>query len=204
MNPSLSSNQLHVYGDYYIDYNKYPRKDEKSRIIDIMLINYFMYEEYLKKISICYKEAYQNYNECKDYYFLFEFSIESLKLKKNYEAREIINIMKDINFLISSSNNIEILQQQLKRKNRLDVILYFYLKNKDHYMNIFESLEKAKIAYFQGKEYQVKFDINQDFYNYRQSQIYSALELIEIYVYTQYLLKRKIKLDLPIPKYLIN
>ena len=75
MNPSLSSNQLHVYGDYYIDYNKYPRKDEKSRIIDIMLINYFMYEEYLKKISICYKEAYQNYNECKDYYFLFEFPL---------------------------------------------------------------------------------------------------------------------------------
>ena len=163
-----------------------------------------MYEEYLKKISMCYKEAYQNYNECKDYFFLFEFSIESLKLKKNYEAREIINIMKDINFLISSSNNIEVLQQQLKRKNRLDVILYFYLKNKDHYMNIFESLEKAKIAYFQGKEYQVKFDINQDFYSYKQAQIYSALELIEIYVYTQYLLKRKIKLDLPIPKYLIN
>lgn len=199
-----SSNQLHVYGDYYIDYSKYPRKDEKSRIIDIMLINYFMYEEYLKKISICYKDAYQKYNECKDYFFLFEFSIESLKLKKNYEAREIINIMKEINFLISSSNNIEILQQQLKRKNRLDVILYFYLKNKDHYMNIFESLEKAKIAYFQGKEYQVKFDINQDFYNYTQSQIYTALELIEIYIYTQYLLKRKIKLDLPIPKYLIN
>jgi hypothetical protein len=204
MNSSHSSNQLHVYGDYYIDYNKYPRKDEKSRIIDIMLINYFMYEEYLKKISMCYKDAYQNYNECKDYFFLFEFSIESLKLKKNYEAREIINIMKDINFLISSSNNIEVLQQQLKRKNRLDVILYFYLKNKDHYMNIFESLEKAKIAYFQGKEYQVKFDINQDFYSYNQAQIYSALELIEIYVYTQYLLKRKIKLDLPIPKYLIN
>ena len=200
----MSNNQLHIYGDYYINFNKYPRKDEKSRIIDIMLINYFMHEEYLKKVSICYKDAYMNYNECKDYYFIFEFKIEKLTLRKNYEAREIINIMKNINFLITTTNNLELIQQQLKKLNRLDIILYFYLKNKDHYMNIFESLEKAKLAYFQGKEFQVKFDSNQDFYNYKQSQIYSALEIIEIYVYTQYLLNRKIKLDLPIPKYLVN
>ena len=112
--------------------------------------------------------------------------------------------MQNINFILSSSSNIHDIQYKLKRLNRLDVILYFYLKNKDNYMHIFETLEKAKIAYFQGKEYTAKFDIAQDFYNQKKSINYSALELIEIYTYSQYLLKRKIKLDLPIPKYLTN
>ena len=71
-------------------------------------------------------------------------------------------------------------------------------------MYIFETLEKAKLSYFQGKEYNSKFDIAQDFYNQKITCNYSALELLEIYTYTQYLLKRKIKLDLPMPKYLIT
>lgn len=196
--------KLHIYGDYYINFDKYPRKNEQSRISDSMLITYFMHEEFLKKIAKSYIEAYRNYNECKDYFFLFHFKIDKLELKKNYEAREIIKIMQDINLIITSYGNIVDIQNKLKRLNRLDVILYFYLKNKDNYMNIFESLEKAKIAYFQGKEYNVKFDSIFDFYKFQNSQNYTALELIEIYSYTQYLLKRKIKLALPIPKYLIN
>jgi hypothetical protein len=196
--------KLHVYGDYYINFDKYPRKNEQSRISDSMLITYFMHEEFLKKISKSYIEAYRNYNECKDYFFLFQFKIDKLELKKNYEAREIIKIMQDINLIITSYGNIIDIQNKLKRLNRLDVILYFYLKNKDGYMNIFESLEKAKIAYFQGREYNVKFDSIFDFYKFQNNQTYTALELIEIYSYTQYLLKRKIKLALPIPKYLIN
>ena len=197
-------NELQIYGDYYIKYDKYPRKDETMRINDIILITYFMHEEYLKKIANSYIESYRNYNDCKDYFFVFHFKIDKLQLKKNYEAREIINIMQNINLILSSSSNINDIQYKLKRLNRLDVILYFYLKNKDNYMYIFETLEKAKIAYFQGKEYNAKFDIAQDFYNQKKSINYSALELIEIYIYAQYLLKRKIKLDLPIPKYLVN
>lgn len=197
-------NQLHVYGEYYIEFDKYPRKDENTRINDIILITYFMHEEYLKKIANSYIEAYRNYNDCKDYFFVFQFKIDKLQLKKNYEAREIINIMQNINFILSSSTNIIDTQNKLKRLNRLDVILYFYLKNKDNYMYIFETLEKAKLSYFQGKEYNSKFDIAQDFYNQKITCNYSALELLEIYTYTQYLLKRKIKLDLPMPKYLIT
>tara|TARA_B100001173_G_scaffold287888_1_gene276604 strand:+ start:134 stop:730 length:597 start_codon:yes stop_codon:yes gene_type:complete len=197
-------NQLHVYGDYYINLDKYPRKNDKERINDIILITFFMNQEYLKKISKCYDEAFKNYNECKEYFFLFQFKIGDMNLKKNYNAIEIIQIMKDINFLISSNNNINLVSNMLKRMNRLDVILYFYLKNREIYMNIFECLEKAKISYFQGKEYNVKLYIPQDFYDFNQNSNYSGLELIEIYTYSQYLVKKKIIKNLPMPKYLIN
>ena len=197
--------QIHVYGDYYINMDKFPRKNENERISDIILITFFMNQEKLKKVSKCYDDAFKNYNECKEYYFLFDFKIGEINLKKNYNAQDIIKIMKDINFLISSNNNdINKISAMLKRMNRLDVILYFYLKNRDMYINIYESLEKAKISYFQSKEYSIKLYTPIDFYNYNINLNYNALELIEIYTYSQYLIKKKIIKNLPIPKYLIN
>ena len=55
-------NQLHVYGEYYIEFDKYPRKDENTRINDIILITYFMHEEYLKK-GIHYYPPIVDHNE---------------------------------------------------------------------------------------------------------------------------------------------
>ena len=112
--------------------------------------------------------------------------------------------MKNINFLISTNGNINLVSDMLKKMNRLDVILYFYLKNREIYMNVFECLEKAKVSYFQGKEYNVKLYVPQDFYDFNQNINYSALELIEIYTYSQHLVKKKIIKNLPMPKYLIN
>lgn len=196
--------KFQVYGDYYIDIDKYPRKKESERINDIILITFFMNQDYLKKISKCYDDAIRNHNECKEYFFLFQFKIGEMNLKKNYSAREIIQIMKNINFLISTNGNINLVSDMLKKMNRLDVILYFYLKNREIYMNVFECLEKAKISYFQGKEYNVKLYVPQDFYDFNQNINYSALELIEIYTYSQQLVKKKIIKNLPMPKYLIN
>jgi hypothetical protein len=190
-------NKINVYDNYNIDLNKYPRKDIKYRICDIVLITFFMNIEKLKKICNCYNESYQNYNDCKEYYFFMDFDYDNKKLKKNYSAKEIIRLMKDINFDINSKNN-------LKKYYKLDLILYFYLKNKEFFEKLFNDLEKANIFYFQGRNYNVKFDVPNDFYNYKQSNVYSALELFEIYKYSQYLIKNKIIKNLPLPKYLID
>ena len=190
-------NNLNIYDNYDIDLNKYPRKDIKYRICDIVLITFFMNIEKLKKICNCYNESYTSYNDCKEYYFFMDFDYDNEKLKKNYSAKEIISLMKDINFDIRVNNS-------LKKYDKLDLILYFYLKNKEFFEKLFNDLEKANIFYFQGRSYSIKFDVPYDFYNYKQSNVYSALELFEIYKYSQYLLKNKIIKNLPIPKYLIN
>lgn len=188
--------KINVYDNYDIDLNKYPRKELKYRICDIVLITFFMNIEKLKKICQCYNESYTSYNECKEYYFYMEFIYENEKLKKNYSAKEIITLMQNINIDIRANN--------IKKYNKLDLILYFYLKNKEFFEKLFSDLEKANIFYFQGRNYNVRFDVPFDFYNYKQSNVYSALELFEIYKYSHFLIKNKIIKNLPLPKYLID
>ena len=48
--------KINVYDNYDIDLNKYPRKELKFRICDIVLITFFMNIEKLKKICQCYNE----------------------------------------------------------------------------------------------------------------------------------------------------
>jgi hypothetical protein len=124
------------------------------------------------------KNAYYHYNECKEYFFYFEFLLEEEKINlKNYSAKELIHLMKTIEFGINSnSNNIQQLKFYLKRNPPIDIILYFYLRNKEYFQQLLSDLEKAKIAYFQGKNYTIKFNIPQDFYDYKQSNMYNALE----------------------------
>ena len=192
--------QLNIYDNYSIDLNKYPRKEIKYRITDIVLITLIMNIEQLKRICKCYNEAYNSYNKCKEYYFFLEFKLDDITLKKNYSAKSIISLMKEINYNLNlNQNNIK---KYLDHCDQLDVILYFYLKNKEFFEKLFEDLENAKIFYFQGRNFSIKFDVPYDFYNHRQSNIYSALELFEIYTYSQYLVKNKIIKNLPLPKYL--
>ena len=193
-------NNLNIYDNYNIDINKYPRKDLKYNICDIVLITFFINIEKLKRICKCYNEAYTNFNECKDYYFFFEFFDDKDKIimKKNYSAKEIISIMRQINYDIQIKNNIK------KKYEKLDIILYFYLKNKEFFEKLFNDLENSNQFYFQGRNYSIKFNLPKDFYNYNYSNVYNALELFEIYKYSQFLLKNKIIKNLPLPKYLIN
>jgi hypothetical protein len=196
--------KLNIYDNYTIDLNKYPRKELNYRITDIVLITLFSHIQQIKKICNCYQEAYNSYNEVKDYYFTFHFPISNTLNRKTYSAKEIITIMKEINFNIQQYQyNTNQLEHYLKYKNNpLDVTLFFYLKNKEFFEKLINDLEQSKIFYFQGRNYSIKFDVPYDFYNYKQSNLYSALELIEIYSYSQYLVKNKIIKNLPLPKYL--
>jgi len=195
---------INIYDNYQIDIKKYPRNQLQYRITDIILITFFMNCEQLSKILKCYEDAYYHHNECKEYFFYFEFLLEDKnKLRKNYSAKELIHLMKNIEFGINNNkNNNEQLKFYLRRNPPIDIILYFYLRNKEYFQQLLSDLEKAKIAYFQGKNYTIKFNIPQDFYDYKQSNMYNALEIFEIYSYSQYLVKNKIKKNLPVPKYL--
>ena len=69
--------KLHIYGDYEIDLNKYPRKNSDKEITDIILIIFLSHESYLKKLAESFDNAIKYHNECKEYYYTFKFNKES-------------------------------------------------------------------------------------------------------------------------------
>jgi hypothetical protein len=184
----MSNNDIEitVYDNYKIPFNKYPRNGTDKRETDIIIIIFLMHEEYLKKLSTSYSESLKYYHNCKEYFYIFNFEIDKIKEIKRYSAKDIMYLMQ-----IKSFDNISL----------IDKILYYYIKNKDFYVNLFESLEHAKSAYFERRDYNYRIIPPNDFYNNLSPKIYSAIELMEINSYTQFLIQNKIKRNLPIPKY---
>lgn len=186
-----------VYDNYEININKYPRIYTDKSKTDIIIIIFLMHEDFLKKLSKSFENALKYYNECKEYYYIFKFNKET----KKYSAQEIITLMNQINNFLKDNRNINTQISYLNNMHQIDKIFYFYIKNKDFYVNLFDSLEHAKLSYFERREYNYRITPPIDFYNNIQPQTYSALELMEINAYTQYLVKKKIIQELPIPKY---
>lgn len=178
--------EITVYDNYKISLNKYPRNDTDKRETDIIIITFLMYEEYLKKLANSYSESLKYYHNCKEYFYIFNFKIDKNKETKSYSAKDIILLMQLKNF-----DNVLL----------MDKIFYYYIKNKDFYLNLFESLEHAKSAYFQRREYNYRIIPPNDFYNNLTPKIYSAIELMELNSYAQFLIQNKIICNLPIPKY---
>ena len=186
-----------VYDNYEININKYPRIYTDKSKTDIIIIIFLMHEDFLKKLSKSFENALKYYNECKEYYYIFKFNKET----KKYSAQEIITLMNQINNFLKDNRNINTQISYLNNMHQIDKIFYFYIKNKDFYVNLFDSLEHAKLSYFERREYNYRITPPIDFYNNIQPQTYSALELMEINAYTQYLVKKKIIQELPILKY---
>ena len=186
-----------VYDDYEISLYKYPRIDTSKENTDIIIIIFLMHEDFLKKLSISFSEALRFYNDCKEYYYIFKFNKET----KKYSAQEIMNLVKQTNNFLELNRDIKTQLNYLNRLNPIDKIFYFYIKNKDFYVNLFDSLEHAKQSYFERREYNYRINPPLDFYDKVLPQTYSALELMEINAYAQYLIKNKIIQNLPIPKY---
>ena len=180
-----------VYDDYTVSLSKYPRNNS-----DKIIIIFLMHEDFLKKLGESYENALKYHNECKEFYYIFNFN----KYKKKYSAQEIILLFNTINDFLRTNFDISKQLHYLNSLNIIDKIFYFYIKNKNFYINLFESIEHAKSAFFERRDYSYKINIPIDFYD-RNQETYSAIELMEINSYTQYLVSHKIIKELPLPKY---
>lgn len=181
-----------VYDTYEIPLSKYPQND-----VDKIIITFLMHEEVLKKLAQSYSNSLKYYNECKEYYYVFNFN----KFSKKYSAQEIILLFNNITDFLKLNYEINKQIKYLNSLNIIDKIFYFYIKNKEIYMNLFESIEHAKTAFFERRDYTYKIIIPSDFYSNIYPITYSAIQLMEINSYAQYLIKHKIIKELPLPKY---
>ena len=191
-----------VYDNYEISLYKYPRKNTDKEKTDIMIIIFLMHEDFLKNLAKSFENSLKFYYECKEYFYVFKFN-NDLKNARKYSAQDIISLYNNTNDFFRNNHNINIQKRYLNNMYPMDQIFYFYLKNKDFYLNLYESLEHAKKAYFERRDYLYRIIPPIDFYNNILTQNYNAIELMELNSYAQYLIKRKIIQDLPKPKYMI-
>jgi hypothetical protein len=209
-NPNQSSQilQIQVYDNFSIDYNKYPRKDTGKYETDIAMIQFLMNQEYLEKVALSYSTAIQFFNECKEYYFLLK-SLDG-KQNKRFSAKEIMFIMNQINMYANKNPDVYSIQKYLRNFHPLDQLYYILIKNKEFYLQLFHNVKDAKYAFFERREINYKFFIPFDFYgdikttNLNRGQVYTAIELLEINAYTQFLVKNKIIKNLPNPLFIRN
>ena len=197
----MDTEQIIVYDNYEISLTKYPRKNTDKEKTDIIIIIFLMNQEYLKSIANSFQNSLNFYHECKEYYYVFKFN-NDLSTAKKYSAKDIILLINNTNEFFRNNTNVQIQKNYLKNMLDIDIIFYFYLKNKDFYINLFESLEHAKKSYFERRDYSYRIIPPIDFYTNIFPQIYSAIELMELNSYAQYLIKRKIIKNLPKPKYI--
>jgi hypothetical protein len=190
--------EIIVYDDYKISLYKYPRQNTEKEKTDIIIIIFLMHENFLKNLSISLQEALKYHYECKEYYYIFKFNKEY----KKYSSKDIIFLTNQVNDFIRLNKNIDIQKTYLKQINKIDLIFYFYIKNKDFIVDLYDSLEHAKKAYFERRDYLYKIIPPIDFYDNILPKTYSAIELMELNSYAQYLIKRNIIKDLPTPKYI--
>ena len=186
-----------VYDNYEISLTKYPRMNTDKEKTDIIIIIFLMHEDFLKKLAKSFDEAVQYYNDCKEYYYVFKFN----KDIRNYSAQDIMLIINQTNDFLRVNQKIENQLKYFDNLTIIDTIFYFYIKNRDFYVNLYKSMEHAKKSYFERRDYSYRIVPPNDFYNKINSVTYSAIELMELNAYTQYLVQKKIIKELPIPKY---
>ena len=188
-----------VFDNHSLELNKYPRFYTDKETTDKIMITFFMNEEYLKNLSNSYDNSVKYHNECKEYFYVFKTSDK--KLVKKYSAQEIIQLINGINEFLRINNDIKKQINFLKNINKIDLIYYFYIKNSIFYMNLFKAVEQSKLLYFQSRDFTYNVNPPIDFYNNKKGSVYSALEIMEVYSYTQYLISNKIVKELPQPIY---
>jgi len=192
-----------VFDNHSVELNKYPRINTDKEITDKIMITFIMNEEYLKSIATSYENAIKYHNECKEYYYLFKLNNKEYK---KYSAKEIIQLINGINDFLRINNDINKQLFFLNNINKIDVNYYFYIKNSSFYMNLFNAIEQSKKLYFQSRDFTYNLNPPLDFYgkNYKKGNIYTSLEIMEIYAYTHYLIQNKIIKELPQPIFISN
>ncbi len=199
--------QIPVYDTFTIDFSKYPRIGTPKENTDRIIIQFLMNQEYLEKVSKSYMNAVTFYNECKEYYFVFK-SFDGNSYKK-FSAQEIIFLVNQTNIHFNQNRNPIQQQRYLRKYTPLEQYYYILIRNKDFYLNLFITVQDAKLAFFQRREINFKLNPPFDFYgdipqHKLSAQVYTCQELLELNAYVQFLLKNKIYKELPEPLFLRN
>lgn len=191
--------QIPVYDSFTIDLNKYPRIGSVKENTDKVMIHFLMNQEMLEKVSKSYMNAVTFYNECKEYFYVFQ-SYDKKQFKK-YSAKEIIYLINSTNSFMNQQRSINVQMNYLRKMNPIDCYYYMLIRNRDFYMELFLNIQDAKHAFFQRREINYKCNPPADFYSDIGilGQVYQSQELLEINAYVQFLLKNRIHKDLPIP-----
>ncbi len=198
----MSKLQIPVYDDFTIDIDKYPRRGTVKQQTDIVIIQHLLNQDYLERIAKCYTTAIQFYNECKEYFFIFK-SMDN-RLQKKYSAKDLITYINQMNTRMSQTRNIFQQQKIIREISEVDQLLYLLIRNKDFYTQLFYMVQDAKLAFFQRREINYKLIPPFDFYGDLKikGQVYTAIELLEISAYAQFLVKNRIIKNLPEPLFM--
>ena len=194
---------INVYDDYNIELGRYPRINTDKETTDKIIITCLMHQDKLEKMSIAYQESIRYHNECKEYYFTFR-SMSNNTIKK-YSASDVMGLITMINDFFSGEKNIKKQLSYIKRCNPIDIVFYFYLKNKDFFINLFTTIEEAKNSYLSGRDLMYKISPPVDLYGKsisKMKNVYNAQELLEINAYAQFLIRNNIVKNMPNPVYL--
>lgn len=196
--------QIPVYDSFTIDLNKYPRIGTNKENTDKVMIQFLMNQEILEKVSKSYGNAVTFWNDCKEYFFVFQ-SYDK-KVFKKFSAQEIIFLVNHTNTYMNQQKNPIIQQNYLRRLNPIDLYYYLLVRNRDFYLELFLNVQDAKHAFFQRREVNYKLIPPFDFYGDLniQGQVYHSLEILEINAYVQFLLRNRIHKELPEPLFLKN
>ena len=194
--------QIPVYDTFTIDLDKYPRIGTNKENTDKVIIQFLMNQEMLEKVSKSYGNAVTFYNDCKEYFYIFQ-SYDK-KVFKKFSAQEIIFLINHTNTFMNQQRNIHLQYDYLRKMNPIDVYYYILVRNRDFYLELFLNIQDAKHAYFQRREINYKCIPPIDFYGdvNIQGQVYHSQELLEINAYVQFLLRNRICKELPEPFFL--
>jgi hypothetical protein len=191
--------QIPVYDSFTIDLDKYPRTRSVKENTDKVMVQFLMNQEMLEKVAKSYGNAVTFYNECKEYFYVFQSF--NKKMFKKFSAQEIIQLVNSTNTFMNQQRNPLRQMEYLRKMNRMDMYYYLIIRNRDFYLELFLNIQDAKHAYFQRREVNYKFNPPFDFYGDISilGQVYHSQELLEINAYVQFLLKNKIYKELPEP-----
>lgn len=208
---TLMSPDGKYFGLSEININSYPRKGEKGKIDTIIMI-FFLNAGYLKKLVSSYKLANLYFNQGKDYCYVFREPITGKT--KRYQGKDILQLMSYVEGYKDKHGNYvrydgriyrqlgnHIFRKKIETLTMLDRLYLYYFKNRNFYLKLYEQVDFSRRQFSLVKDYCYKVVPPSDFYNLSEykPQIYSAQELLEIYVVVQKMNMIGMKLPLPAP-----
>lgn len=168
------SREITVYEKHTIPISKYPRINSEKEKTDKIIITFLINEKILREIYNSIFNAPKFYYECKEYNYIFRIK----GMAKKYTAKEIIDLLNmNININTNSYQNIDL----------IDRYYITYSKIYPFYINLFNSIEEAKRAYFECRDFAYRVIPPHELYINVKSEVYSAYELMEINAFAQFL-----------------